>query len=50
MLYLDIFRLKFEKENIVIFEISSLEFFNTRSFMRKQKYLHLGQKFLYSFL
>ena len=46
MLYLCIFKLGFEK-TFVIFKICTLEFPKMRSIMQRQKYLHLGQKWLF---
>ena len=45
MLYLGIFGLEFEK-NIVIFEISTLEFVALQNFVKKQKFLNLVRKLL----
>ena len=53
MWYLGIFRLGFEK-TIVIFEISTLKFFDTQSLIQISKYLHTSRlefekkKFSYS--
>ena len=41
MPYLGIFGLKFE-ENIIIFEISTLEFVEIQNFAKKEKCLNLG--------
>ena len=46
MPYLDNFGLKFEN-NIVIFEITTLEVVLFQNFMKKQKCLHLGPKMPY---
>ena len=43
MIYLGILGLEFEN-NIVIFEISTLEFVYLQNFVRKRKCLNLGQK------
>ena len=42
MWYLGIFRLGFEK-TIVIFEISTLKFFNTQSLIQISNYLHTSR-------
>ena len=41
MPYLGIFGLEFD-DNILIFEISILEFVQLQNFVKKQKYLNLG--------
>ena len=46
MPYLGIFGLEFEN-NIVMFEISTLEFFQLQNFVKKQKLLNLEPKMPY---
>ena len=46
MFDLDIFGLKFEN-NIIIFDISTLKFFQLQNFVEKQKCLKLGPKMPY---